>query len=215
MTIATRTGRTELNGDGGHARVLASAPLIAPARQFTFPFAVAGEEDALARGALWLELRAGVAGSRIAGSGSTGSWLAQCALGFAGKGVAHGLWPLPQDGVLACAGGYAYAIAPESPERTVLLPPRPVAGVIAMRSKTILVTHHGLTVREQDAEVWTTPRLSWEGVIVTAADEDAIQGTGWDMLDDVEVPFTVDLQRRATTGGGYLRGESLSISDRR
>ena len=200
MTVAARLGGKELTGDGWHARVLAGAPLIAPARQFTFPFAVPGEEDALARGALWLEVR-----TEAAGEIKAGSWLAQCALGFAGESVAHGLWPLPRGQLLACAGGYAYAITPEAPEISVLLPARPAVGVIALQSRTILVTHHGLTVREQDAEVWTTPRLSWEGVTVTAVDEDAIQGLGWDMVDDVEVPFSVDLRRRTVTGGGYFQ----------
>ena len=215
MTPVERVGATGLAGDGWSARVLRGAPLIAPARHFTFPFAVAGEEDALARGALWLEVRVGVSGAGVAGSGGAGLWVAQCALGFAGGGVAHGLWPLPQGGVLACAGGYAYAVDPEAPERTVLLPPRPAVGVIAMRNRTILVTHQGLTVRERDAETWTTPRLSWEGVNVTAAEEDAIQGTGWNMIDDAELPFTVDLRHRAVTGGGYLEGGPAVSSDRR
>ena len=189
---------TELNGDRWHARLLAAAPLIAPARQFTFPFAVPGEEDALARGAMWLEVRAEGAAT----------WLAQCALGFAGAGVAHGLWPLPGDRLLACAGGYAYAIEAGSPEQTTLLPPRPAVAVCPLPDRTIFVTHHGLVVREADAEVWTTTRLSWEGVTVTKADGDAVHGAGWDMMDDVEVPFRVDLRQRTVTGGGYGRGGS-------
>ncbi|GAA3746481.1 hypothetical protein [Terriglobus aquaticus] len=201
MNLAQQNGARELTGDGWIATVLDRPPLIAPARQFTFPFAVAGEEDALARGALWLQVRS-----------TGGTWLAQCALGFAGTGVAHGLWPLAGGGLLACAGGYAYAIDPDAPERTVLLPPRPAVAVIALAERTVLVTHHALAVREADGEVWATPRLSWEGVTVTGADEAAVRGLGWNMMDDVEIAFEVDLRRRTATGGGYRLSGDCSAS---
>ncbi|WP_419804253.1 hypothetical protein [Terriglobus sp.] len=199
MSVAEQSGALILAGDGWETQVLPGPPLIRPARQFTFPFAVAGEEDALARGAMWLQVRVD----------GVGAWLAQCALGFAGGEVAHGLWALPENrGVLACAGGYAYAVAPAAPERTVLLPPRPAVAVVALQARTALVTHHELVILEADGEVWTTPRLSWEGVTVLAADEHAVHGTGWDMVDDVELSFTVDLRHRTATGGGYALGRS-------
>lgn len=56
MSIVEHTGRTEVSGDGWTAKLLDRPPIIAPARQFTFPFAIAGEEDALARGAIWIEV---------------------------------------------------------------------------------------------------------------------------------------------------------------
>ena len=39
------------------ARVLTAPPLIAPARQFVYPQRIAGEEDAMARGALLLDVK--------------------------------------------------------------------------------------------------------------------------------------------------------------
>src|ERR1700677_2767894 len=54
------------------AEILPKAPLIAPARQFIYPQQIAGEEDALARGALQVLVRP------TAG----GTFLATCALGF-------------------------------------------------------------------------------------------------------------------------------------
>lgn len=198
-SIAERAGATELAGKGWRARVLTRPPLIAPARQFTFPFLVPGEEEALARGALWLE-------AEVDGSGT---WLAQCALGFTGSDVAHGLWSLPGgEGLLACAGGYAYAIQAAAPERTALLPPRPAVGILALPNRTVLVEHHGISVREASGEVWKTARLSWEGVTVLSADDETVRGTGWDMMDDAELPFTVDLCSRTTEGGGYVRSGS-------
>ena len=194
MSAAERIGAEMLAGEGWQVQRLAGPPLIRPARQFTFPFAVAGEEDALARGAMWLEVR-------IAGEGS---WLAQCALGFSGDAVAHGLWPLPLGmGFLACAGGYAYAVAPGAPADTVLLPPRPAVAVIALTARTVFVTHHELVVREANGEVWVSPRLSWEGVTVTAANDAEVHGLGWDIAEDAELPFTVNLRKRIASGGGY------------
>ena len=61
--------------------VLKTAPLIAPARQFTYPQQIAGEEDALARGALQLLVHP------VTG----GTFLANCALGFTDKSMPTGV----------------------------------------------------------------------------------------------------------------------------
>ncbi|MGI4855294.1 MAG: hypothetical protein ACRYF4_14785 [Janthinobacterium lividum] len=178
------------------ARVLPGAPLIAPARQFVFPLAVPGEEDALARGALWLEVRPAVGGI----------FLAQCALGFAGGGVSTGVWPTPRpEDVLAIAGGYAYLIPTGEPERTELLPLRPVVSVHVADDPgaLVLVGFHTVTVLTADA-AWTSPRLSWEGVAVTGIREGVLHGTGWHMQSDRELPFALDLRTRELTGGGFL-----------
>ena len=45
MSLAVVSGATTLTGAGWTATVLTAPPLIAPARQFTFPHAIAGEED--------------------------------------------------------------------------------------------------------------------------------------------------------------------------
>lgn len=194
MSIAQTRGAASLQGEGWGVAVLAGAPLIAPARQFVFPRAIPGEEDALARGALWLDLR-------LQGSGA---WMAQCALGFAGVNVAQGLWPLPErDRLLACAGGYAYEIMPGAPEQTRLLPPRPAVAVLPFPERTVLVTHHGLQVREAGGELWETPRLSWEGVSLLRIEGDRLIGTGWNLIDDAEVAFAVDLHTREAIGGGF------------
>ncbi len=177
------------------ARVLPGAPMIAPARQFIFPMAVAGEEEALARGALWLEVKPVTANS----------FLAQCALGFAGAGVATGVWATPDPAaLLAVAGGYGYRIDTASPERTQLLPLRPVVSVHpapAVRA-LVLIGFHGALVLGEDG-VWESPRLSWEGVAVTGIEGDRVHGTGWHLRSDREVPFTLNLRTRELAGGGF------------
>ena len=48
---------------------------------------------------------------------------------------------------------------------------------------------------------WTTERLTWEGLTISAIDGDKLLGHGWDALADKEVPFEVDLKTGKHTGG--------------
>lgn len=196
--IAQKRGLPSLTDSGWRARLLPSAPLIAPARQYIFPQAVPGEEEAMARGSVWLEVKAE----------GQGDFLAQCAIGFAGPYVASGLWtsPVPGEFVLL-AGGYAYAVAPLAPEQTALLPMRPVLAVAEVVGRIVLVGYHALLVRESNGATWLSDRLSWEGVTVTGVDaeRELLRGTGWDMLTDEEIPFALDLRTHALLGGGYRR----------
>jgi hypothetical protein len=178
------------------ARVLPGAPMIAPARQFVFPMAVPGEEDALARGALWLEVR----------PATGGTFLAQCALGFAGKGVTTGVWATPHpQRLLAVAGGYGYAMDTTDPDRTELLPMRPVVSVHAapQAHALVLIGFHSAYILTE-GESWESPKLSWEGVAVTGVEGEILHGTGWHMRSDKELPFTLNLRTRELIGGGFL-----------
>src|SRR5437762_9967672 len=86
--------------------ILKSPPLIAPARQFTYPHQIAGEEDALARGALQLLVR----------PASGGTFLATCALGFTDPAMPTGVFACPNAAQMcAVAGGYAYIIDTAQP----------------------------------------------------------------------------------------------------
>ena len=178
------------------ARVLAGPPMIAPARSFVLPQFVPGEEEAMARGALWIEVtpRTG------------GTFLLQCALGFAGAGVATGAWATPDpDILLAVAGGYAYHVNASSPEQSALLPLRPVVAVHAVPAADalVLVGFHSVYVL-QPGESWQSPRISWEGIAITGVEGAVLLGTGWDMRTDRELPFALDLRTRVLEGGAYL-----------
>jgi hypothetical protein len=50
-----------------------------------------------------------------------------------------------------------------------------------------------------------TERLTWEGLTITAIDEDKLLGHGWDALADKEAPFVVDLKTGKHTGGARPR----------
>ncbi len=176
------------------ARVLAGPPLIAPARHIVLPQAVPGEEDAMARGALWIDIKP-----------ATGAnFLVQCALGFAGSGVATGLWPTPHlDVLLAIAGGYGYRINTIHPEPSRLLPLRPIVSVYPAAGALVLTGFHALYILEAETE-WESPRLSWEGLTITTIEGDEVHGTGWHMRTDRELPFTLNLRTRDLTGGAFL-----------
>lgn len=178
------------------ADILKSPPLIAPARQFTYPRQIAGEEDTLARGALQLMVRP-AAGSLF---------LATCALGFTDPSVPTGIFSCPNpDELCAVAGGYAYIIDTAQPERSTHIPLKPVVEVLPIPSHQLLVFvgFHTLYAWCASGEAWQTSRLSWEGVCITGTEGDTLHGTGWNMLTDKEVPFTVDLHTGTHEGGGY------------
>ena len=180
------------------AAVLAAPPLILPVRQFTYPQNVPGEEDALGRGALLLEVR----------SASGGSFLATCALGFRDPTLPTGVWSCPrQEDLLAVAGGYAYRIDTRDPSRCEFLPMRPVTAILPAVSAGLLLLagfHHVMAVDHEGVR-WQTERLSWEGVVLHEVRDRMLHGLGWDMFADREVPFQVDLRDGSHQGGGYLR----------
>lgn len=181
-----------------NAEVLSRAPAIAPARHFVFPQRVPGEEDALNRGALFLNVR----------PKAGGNFLATCALGFRDPSLPSGLWACPApDDLLAIAGGYAYRINTLEPDKTDLLEQRPVTQVLAAPTEGLLLLggFHDVLALGAHGILWRTRRLSWEGITLDQVRGGKLEGKGWDMLSDRELPFTVDLETGAHEGGGYLR----------
>ena len=178
------------------AEILSAPPLIAPARQFTWPQRVAGEEDALARGALLLQVK----------PSSGGSFLATCALGFRDPNALTGVWscPRPND-LLAVAGGYAYLADTLAPERPLHLPLRPVAQVLPAPDANLLLLagFHTIAAIGASGLLWETARLTWEGLTLTEIRDNQLHGLGWDMRTDRELPFIVDLATGSHSGGAF------------
>ena len=180
------------------AEVLARPPLIAPVRQFMYPQQVPGEEDALARGALIVNVR----------PASGGSFLATFALGFREASLPSGLWTCPSpERMLAVAGGYAYLVDTSAPEQSELLEQRPVTSILAAPEHGLLLLagfHNVLAVGAEGVR-WRTGRLSWEGVTLRELRDGRLLGEGWDMFSDTEVGFAVDLTTGQHEAGGYQR----------
>jgi len=178
------------------AERLAQPPLIAPARHFTYPRQIAGEEDALARGALQL----------LVHPASGGTFLATCALGFTDPRMPSGVHacPNPQE-LCAVAGGYAYIIDTAQPERSTHIDQKPVVDVRALPAHGLLLFtgFHSITAWGEHGPAWQSARLSWEGVRITGVENNALLGFGWNMLTDKEVAFALDLQTGRHEGGGY------------
>jgi len=190
-----------LSSDVGFARtwsaeILGAAPLIAPARQYVWPMRIAGEEDALARGALLLMVR----------PGTGGQYLVTCALGFRDPSMPTGVFGCPDpDQVCAVAGGYAYVASVDAPEKCAQVGMKPVVEVHPAIAAGLLlfVGFHTIQGWGKDGLVWETGRLSWEGVRVTEVSETEAVGFGWDLRGDVEVEFRVDLRTGEFNGGGF------------
>ena len=178
------------------ARILATPPLIAPARQFTWPQPVPGEEDALARGAMLLEVK----------PASGGVFLATCALGFRDPAALTGIWycPRPHD-LLAVAGGYAYLADTLTPERPLHIPLRPVIQILPAPEANLLLLagFHTVAAIGPAGLLWQTARLTWEGLTLNGIRDNQLHGLGWDMRTDRELPFTVDLTTGHHTGGAF------------
>ncbi len=178
------------------ARILTAPPMIAPARQVVWPLQIAGEEDALARGALLVEVK----------PRDGGLFLATCALGFRDPSMPTGVFACPNpDQICAVAGGYAYVSDVRDPGRCTLVSLKPVVAVYAAVEAGLLlfVGFHSLVGWGAAGQVWRTGRLSWEGVRVTSVDANEVRGLGWDLHGDVEVEFVVDLKTGQHTGGGF------------
>lgn len=178
------------------AEVLTAPPLIAPARQCMYPQRVAGEEDAMNRGALHLLVK----------PATGGTFLATCALGFRDKSLPSGVFACPAaDDMLAVAGGYAYLVNTTAPEQCVHLPLRPVTRIVSAVDEGLLLLAGFHTVAAVGATglLWETAKLSWEGVTLSEIRDGKLSGEGWNMQTNREVPFSIDLGTGAHEGGGF------------
>ena len=178
--------------------ILKTPPLIAPARQFIYPQQIAGEEDALVRGALQLMVR----------PANGGTFLATCALGFTDPAMPTGVFACP-DAVQMCAvaGGYAYVIDTAQPEYSTHIALKPVVQVRRLVAQELLLFDgfHSIVAWGRNGLAWESARLSWEGVRITSIDGDVLHGVGWNLLTDREVAFSVDLLTGKHQGGGFAQ----------
>jgi len=183
------------------AEVLSKPPLIAPARQFTYPRQVEGEEDAMARGALLVQVH----------PAGGGTFLATCALGFTDPAMPGGVFSCPNPSEMcAVAGGYAYIFDTTAPERSTHIPLKPVVEVVVLDEHGLLVFvgFHAILAWGREGIAWQTARLSWEGIRIVGVGPDAsgaasLRGFGWNMQTDKDVEFAVDLRTGSHTGGGF------------
>lgn len=165
------------------AQILQERPLILPRRHFIYP----RQAEEIERGALEVTVR----------PREGEPFLGTFALGFADPAVPSGLWSCPaEDELCAVAGGYAYIVNTLRPEQWTHLAFRPVLEIQAVPSHALLLFagHYALVAWGPGGRAWESPRLSSEGLRITEIAGDQLQGFGWDLLTDREVPFTLDLR---------------------
>lgn len=176
------------------AEVLTRPPMIAPVRKFTYPLHIVGEEDAMARGALFL----------IVKPEAGGNFMATCALGFTSPSMPTGVFacPHPQE-MCAVAGGYAYVVDTTKPEQCTQVGLKPVVSVVESEAQGLLlfVGFHTILAWGAEGQAWETAKLSWEGVRITEISDETVVGFGWDLMTDREVEFRVDLRTGKHVGG--------------
>lgn len=178
------------------AEILNAPPLIAPARQFTYPRQIAGEEDALTRGALQLFVH----------PANDGTFLATCALGFTNPAMPTGVFACPNPHEMcAVAGGYAYVIDTAHPEHCTHISLKPVVEIRTLipHGLVLFVGFHSIIAWKRGGLAWESARLSWEGVQITSIDGNTLHGIGWNMVTDRDVPFSLDLLTGRHQGGGF------------
>jgi hypothetical protein len=167
------------------AEILSARPLILPPRHFVYPRAA----EEVERGALEAMIRPGAPDAQ--------PFLATCALGFRDAAAPSGLWSAPKpEEICAVAGGYAYLIDTETPDRFTMIPYRPVLEVRAVIAEGLLlfVGHHSILAWERGGQAWESVKLSDEGVTIAGIDDGVLCGKGWEMKSDREKPFKLDLR---------------------
>jgi len=167
-----------------NAEILPARPVILPSRHFVYPLQV----EEVERGALDVLVRP---------AGGEAPFLATCALGFRDPIVPTGIWSAPNPNQLcAVSGGYAYLIDTVAPERFTMIPYRPVLRICpAVEARLLLfVGNRTICAWSENGEAWESPKLSDEGVAVSAIEGQTLRGLGWSMFTDKETPFSLDLK---------------------
>lgn len=176
-----------------HAEILPARPLILPSRHFVYP----RDAEEVERGALEVLIRADAPTLAEGRPPSAQDILMTCALGFRDPAAPTGLWSCPKpEELCAVAGGYAYIIDTLDPARFTMLPYRPVLQVRPAPAHNLLlfVGHHRILAWGAEDQGWESPKLSDEGITLGAIHGDMLHGTGWNLMDDKDTPFALDLR---------------------
>jgi len=132
------------------------------------------------------------------------AWVGFFALGFDSDQVVSQLCSTPDpESFCVVVSGYAYVVKAGNPEQWLRVGQSPVVNlrVLSPQGLMLFVGFTSITALGGSGIAWTTERLTWEGLTITAIDGDKLLGRGWDALADKEVPFEVDLKSGKHAGG--------------
>ncbi|HLY99435.1 MAG TPA: hypothetical protein VKT33_10270 [Candidatus Angelobacter sp.] len=133
-----------------------------------------------------------------------GAWVGFFSKGFDSDKVANAVFSCPDpDSLCVAAGGYGYVVNTTDPARWFQLEQRPVTETRVVAEKKLLLFAGFLKVTALGPSglLWTTERLSWDGITMLHIDGNTLHGMAWDAISDKEVTFTVDLQTGKHSGG--------------
>jgi hypothetical protein len=132
------------------------------------------------------------------------TWVGVFAKAFESAHVSNGLWACPDpQSLFVVAGGYAYIVNAADPRQWQKLDANPITDVRPVRERELLVFADYLTLTAwgRSGTVWSTERLTWDGLRITEVTADKLRGFGWDLQADREVEFVVDLATGSHRGG--------------
>lgn len=146
--------------------------------------------------------RAGVY-ARVEPRGRT-SWTGFFVEGFESEQAISMVCSCPDpDSVCVVAAGYAYVVKANDPGRWFRIEQRPVTALRVLEEQRLILFagFTSITALGDSGIQWTTERLSWEGISISAISVDKLRGVGWDAMADKEIAFEVDLKTGAHSGG--------------
>lgn len=132
------------------------------------------------------------------------AWFGFFVSGFDSAQVMNAVLSCPdQDYLCVISGGYAYVVNAIDPGQWFRIEQRPVADFVSVPSEQMILFagFTSITALGRSGILWTTERLSWEGVSLKQVGAQVLHGIGWDALSDKECPFEVDLQTGKHIGG--------------
>jgi hypothetical protein len=136
--------------------------------------------------------------------GNSNAWVGFFALGFDSSEVASGIYSCPDpDWLCVIIGGYGYIVNTRQPEQWMRIEQRPIVQVRAVPEMKLLVFvgFTSITVLAEAQRLWTSERLSWEGISISKIEDGILHGMGWDAIADKELPFQLNLLTGESTGG--------------
>lgn len=131
------------------------------------------------------------------------AWTGFFALGFDSDKVASGIYSCPDpESLCAIVGGYAYVVDAGNPQSWVQIEQRPVVDVRPVPELSLMLFAGFTSITGLESNrLWTSERLSWEGLSISGILGTTLHGLGWDAITDNEVPFEVDLLTGKSKGG--------------
>jgi hypothetical protein len=131
-------------------------------------------------------------------------WAGFFALGFDSDQVVNQVCSTPDPGrFCVVVGGYAYVVNSSDPADWLRIEQSPVVDlrILTQQGLVLFAGFTSITALGSSGILWTTKRLSWEGLTINEISGDKLIGHGWDAIADKEVPFEVDLKTGQHIGG--------------